>query len=76
MRNNNRPTNNETARERLEDLGAPEAGVEQEKPAGDQVRFIDTLDAETRAQLDEVLEMSKTLARNVVAALNRGEDAD
>jgi hypothetical protein len=76
MRNKNRPTKNETDKEQLEDLGASNAGVEREEPGDDRVPFYETLDAETRAQVDEVLELSKALARNVVAALNRGGHAD
>ena len=70
MRNKNRPTNNETNKKQLEDPGA---SVEREEPGDNRVPFYETLDAETRAQVDEVLELSKALARNVVAALNRGE---
>jgi len=76
MRNKNRPTKNQTDKEQLEDLGASDAGVEREEPGAEGVPFYETLDAETRAQVDEVLELSKALARNVVAALNRGGDAD
>jgi hypothetical protein len=76
MRNKKRPTRNETDKEQLEDLGASDAGIEREEPGTDGVPFYETLDAETRAQVDEVLELSKALARNVVAALNRGGDAD
>ena len=76
MRDDDGTTDNETDREQLEDSGARDAGVEREGPGDDRVPFYETLDAETRAQVDEVLELSKALARGVVAALNRGEDAD
>ena len=76
MRNKNRPTKNETDKEQLGALSANDAGAEREEPGDDRVPFYETLDAETRAQVDEVLELSKALARNVVAALNRGGDAD
>lgn len=66
MPNHDRPANDETDRARLEVVGA---GVESEEPVEDKVLFIDTLDAETRAQLDEVLERSTMLARSVIAAL-------
>jgi hypothetical protein len=73
MRNNDGSTNDETDRVRLEDLGENDAGVEREEPVDDKVRFIDTLDAETRAEVDKVLELSTALARNVIAALDRGK---
>ena len=69
MRNDDETTDNETDKEQLDDLGTSDAD---DKPGS----FYETLDAETRAQVDEVLEMSKALARNLVDALNRGEDAD
>jgi hypothetical protein len=68
MRNDDRPTKDETDRERLEDVGA---GVEPKKPVDPEVSFADTLDAQTRAELDEVLERSTILARSVIAALYR-----
>jgi hypothetical protein len=111
MRNDDRPTNDETDREALEDLGtgdallgatsemicdaviAPEhergdeaeqllgpdiesaglvgAGVEGEEPVNDKVPFIENLDVQTRAELDEVLERSIMLVRDVIAALDR-----
>jgi hypothetical protein len=73
MRNRKRPPGNETDKEQLEDLGVSDGGIEREEPGAKRVPFYETLDAETRAQVDEVLELSKALARNVVAALNRGE---
>jgi hypothetical protein len=76
MRNDDETTDNESDREQLEDLGTSDTGVEREESGDKPGSFYDTLDAETRAQVDEVLELSKALARNVVAALNRGGDAD
>jgi len=73
MRNSDGSTDNDTDRERLEDLGENDAGVEREEPVDDKVPFIDTLDAETRAEIDKVLELSTALAQNVIAALNRGD---
>jgi hypothetical protein len=73
MRNRKRPTRNETDKEQLAGPGASPAGIEREEPGAKGVPFYETLDPETRAQVDEVLELSKALARNVVAALNRGE---
>jgi len=109
MRNHDRPANDETDRERLEDLGTSDAlleaasemirdavitpqyqrrdeteqllgpdveraglvgaGVEGEEPVDDKVPFIENLDVQTRAELDEVLERSVMLVRNVIAAL-------
>lgn len=66
MPNIEQSTDNETARENLE-VGKGDAVV----PASDQVRFIDTLDAETRAQVDEVLELSVKLAHDFMVALYR-----
>src|ERR1700680_513051 len=111
MRNHDRPANDETDRERLEDLGTSDAllgaasemirdavitpqhqrrdeaeqllgpdveraglvgaGVEGEEPVDDKVPFIENLDVQTRAELDEVLERSGMLVRNVIAALYR-----
>jgi hypothetical protein len=64
MRNNDQPTDNETDREHLGDLGA-------EEPVDDEGPFVETLDAETRAELDEVLERSTMLVRDLIAALYR-----
>ena len=69
MRNHNRPTDDKPDRQRLEDLVG--AGVEREEPVDDKVPFIETLDAQTRAELDEVLERSTMLVRSVIAALYR-----
>jgi hypothetical protein len=71
MRNDDRSTDNETDGERLEDLGARSASVEPKEALDDQVPFIETLDPQTRAELDEVLERSIMLTRDVIAALYR-----
>lgn len=73
MRNDDRTTDNQADGEGLEDLESIDAllGASSEKPVDDKVPFIETLDAETRAQVDEVLEASTMLARNVIAALYR-----
>jgi hypothetical protein len=68
MRNDDRSTDNKTDRERLEDLGARD---ERKEATDDQVPFIETLDPQTRAELDEVLERSIMLTRDVIAALYR-----
>jgi len=70
MKNIDRSTDDETDDETdSEDLevGKADAVI----AANDQVRFIDTLDAETRAQVDEVLELSRALVRDLKAALYR-----
>jgi hypothetical protein len=112
MRNDDRPTDDETHGERLEDLGSRDsllgaagemirhavitpqhqrsdesqellrpdverAGfvgpcVEREEAVDDKVPFVENLDVQTLAELDEVLERSTMLVRNVIAALNRG----
>lgn len=64
MLNNDRSNDSETDREQPEDPERKEA-VEGGVP------FIETLDAQTRAELDEVLERSVMLARDVIAALYR-----
>ena len=66
MRNIDRSTDNETDRENLE-FGRRDTLV----PEDDQVPFVETLDAETRAQLDEILERSTMLVRDLIAALYR-----
>lgn len=66
MRNIDRSTDNETDRENLE-VGKGDAFV----AADEQVPFAETLDAETRAELDEVLERSTMLVRDLIAALCR-----
>ena len=111
MRNDDRPTDDETHRERLEDLGTrdallgaasemirdavitpqhersdkPEqllgldveragivgASVEREEAVDDKIPFVENLDVQTLAELDEVLERSTMLVRNVIAALYR-----
>ena len=68
MRNDDRPTDDETHGERLEDLGS---GVEREEAVDDEVPFVENLDVQTLAELDEVLERSTMLVRNVIAALYR-----
>jgi hypothetical protein len=73
MRNDDRATDNQADGEALEDLKSIDAllGVSSEESVDDKVPFIETLDAETRAQFDELLEASTMLARNVIAALYR-----
>ena len=111
MRNHDRPTDDETHRERLENLGARDAllgtagemirdavitpqhqrrdeseqllgldverarfvgaSVEREKTVDDEVPFVENLDVQTLAELDEVLERSTMLVRDVIAALYR-----
>jgi hypothetical protein len=66
MKNIDRSTDDETDSEDLE-VGKADAVI----GADDQVRFIDTLDAETRAQVDEVLELSVKLAHDLMVALYR-----
>src|SRR5882672_9875904 len=111
MRNDDRPTDDETHRETLEDLGTRDpllgtpsemirdavitpqhqgsdeaeqllgldvertglvgASVEREEAVDDEVPFVENLDVQTVAELDEVLERSTMLVRNVIAALYR-----
>ena len=111
MRNDDRTTDDETHRKRLEDLrtrdallgaagemirdavitpqhqrsdeskqllgldveraGFVGAGVEREEPVDDEVPFVQNLDVQTLAELDEVLERSTMLVRSVIAALYR-----
>lgn len=71
MRNDDRTTHNQADGEALEDLEPSDALLESEEPVEGKVPFIETLDAETRAQFDELLEASKVLAKNVIAALYR-----
>ena len=71
MRNNDRATDNQADGEALEDLAPSDALLESEEPVDDKVPFIETLDAETRAQFDELLERSNMLAKSVIAALYR-----
>jgi hypothetical protein len=66
MENIDRSTDSETDTENLE-VDKGDALVS----ADNQVPFIETLDAETRALLDEVLERSVMLARDVIVAVNR-----
>ena len=55
----------------IESAGLVGAGVEGEEPVDDKVPFIENLDVQTRAELDEVLERSVMLVRDVIAALYR-----
>ena len=66
MSNIDQSTDNESDQENLE-VGKGDAVIGRD----DQVRFIDTLDAETRAQVDEVLELSVKLAHDLMVALYR-----
>ena len=111
MRNNDRATDDEPDRKRLENLGSGDAllgaasemirdavitpqhercdeaeqllgpdveraglvgaGVEREEPVDDKVPFVQNLDVQTLAELDELIERSNMLVRSVIAALNR-----
>ena len=53
----------------VECAGLVGAGVEREKPVDDEVPFIENLDVQTRAELDEVLERSVVLVRSLIATL-------
>jgi len=55
----------------IESAGLVGAGVEGEEPVDDKVPFIENLDVQTRAELDEVLERSNMLVRSLIAALYR-----
>jgi len=55
----------------VERAGLVGPGVEREKTVDDEVPFIENLDVQTRAELDEVLERSIILARSVMAVLYR-----
>jgi len=55
----------------IESAGLVGAGVEGEEPVDDKVPFIENLDVQTRAELDEVLERSTMLVRSLIAALYR-----
>lgn len=72
MQNNDGSTDNETDRARLADAGENDAKVEREEPVHGRT-FYETCDPEMRAEIDKVLELSTALARNVAAALDRGE---
>jgi hypothetical protein len=52
----------------IESTGLVGAGVEGEEPIDDKVPFIENLDVQTRAELDEVLERSTMLVRSLIAA--------
>jgi hypothetical protein len=45
------------------------ASIEREKAVDDEVPFIENLDVQTRAELDEVLERSVVLVRSLIATL-------
>jgi len=53
----------------IESAGLVGASVEGEEPVDDKVPFIENLDVQTRAELDEVLERSTMLVRSLIAAL-------
>ena len=55
----------------IESAGLVGAGIESEEPVDDKVPFIENLDIQTRAELDEVLERSTMLVRNLIAVLYR-----
>ena len=55
----------------VERAGFVGAGVERKEAVDDEVPFIENLDVQTRAELDEVLERSVVLVRSVIAALYR-----
>ncbi len=55
----------------VERTGFVGAGVEREKPVDDEIPFAENLDVQTLAELDEVLERSTMLVRDVIAALYR-----
>ena len=55
----------------VERAGLVGAGVEREEAVDDKVPFIENLDVQTRAELDEVLERSIILARSMMAVFNR-----
>jgi len=55
----------------FDNVGMGDARVEPKASADEQVPFVETLDAQTRAELDEVLERSTLLVRNIMAALYR-----
>ena len=55
----------------VERAGFVGAGVERKEAVDDEVPFIENLDVQTRAELDEVLERSTMLVRSVIAALYR-----
>jgi hypothetical protein len=55
----------------IERAGFVGAGVEGEEPVDDEVPFVENLDVQTLAELDEVLERSTVLVRSVIAALYR-----
>ena len=55
----------------VERAGLVGAGIEREEPVDDKVPFVQNLDVQTLAELDELIERSNMLVRSVIAALNR-----
>ena len=53
----------------VERAGLVGAGVERKEAVDDEVPFIENLDVQTRAELDEVLERSVVLVRSLIATL-------
>jgi hypothetical protein len=53
----------------VERAGFVSAGVERKEAVDDEVPFIENLDVQTRAELDEVLERSVVLVRSLIATL-------
>ena len=53
----------------VERAGFVGAGVERKEAVDDEVPFIENLDVQTRAELDEVLERSIVLVRSLIATL-------
>ena len=53
----------------VERAGFVGAGIERKEAVDDEVPFIENLDVQTRAELDEVLERSVVLVRSLIAAL-------
>lgn len=53
----------------VERAGFVGAGVERKEPVDDEVPFIENLDVQTRAELNEVLERSVVLVRSLLATL-------
>jgi len=55
----------------VERAGLVGPGVEREEPVDDKVPFVQNLDVQTLAELDEVLERSTMLLRSVIAVVSR-----
>jgi len=53
----------------VERAGFVGAGIERKEAVDDEVPFIENLDVQTRAELDEVLERSVVLVRSLMATL-------